>query len=157
MWRLWQQVEPFRFMAVLAIFLSAVALLIHFLLFQSDRFNWLDGPRVIKPAAVMAPAAAPATPPASAPATEPVAAAPSPAVPAPAPAPTGGWKVQLGAYGDPTNATARWEEVKARFAGREPSYEKRGNLTRLVVHGFASQQEASAACGDLTNCDVSGP
>lgn len=155
MWRLWQQVDPYRFVAVLGIFLAAVALLIHFLLFQSERFNWLDGPRAVEAAA-----SAPADP---APAALPVAKAP-PADPAGPPAPsepgpaaveaeTGGWQVQLGAYGDPANADARWEEVKARFAGKAPTFEKRDALTRLLVRGFGSQADARAACGDLTECE----
>jgi light-harvesting complex 1 alpha chain len=51
MWRMWQTFDPRRTLTALAIFLFVLALLIHFILLSTNRFNWLDGP---------APAAAPA-------------------------------------------------------------------------------------------------
>jgi len=49
-------------------FLFVLALLIHFILLSTDRFNWIEGPTIV-PAAVAAPvAAAPAAAPAMAPA-----------------------------------------------------------------------------------------
>ena len=44
MWRLWQMVDPRRALVALFIFLFVLALLIHFILLSTDRFNWLDGP-----------------------------------------------------------------------------------------------------------------
>jgi light-harvesting complex 1 alpha chain len=68
MWRLWLIFDPRRTLVALAIFLFVLALLIHFILLSTDRFNWIEGPAVV--AAVAAPAAvapAPAAAPAAAP------------------------------------------------------------------------------------------
>ena len=43
MWRIWQTFEPRRTLTALFIFLFVLALLIHFILLSTDRFNWLDG------------------------------------------------------------------------------------------------------------------
>lgn len=78
MWRVWLIFDPRRALVALFIFLFVLALLIHFILLSTDKFNWLDGPRANSaPAMATAPmAAAPA-------ATE--AAAPAATAPAPAP------------------------------------------------------------------------
>ncbi len=61
MWRMWQIFDPRRTLIALFIFLFVLAILIHFILLSTDRFNWLDGPRMADtPAAMAAPAAAPA-------------------------------------------------------------------------------------------------
>ncbi|GAA0728239.1 light-harvesting antenna LH1, alpha subunit [Sphingomonas japonica] len=60
MWRTWLIFDPRRTLVALAIFLFVLAILIHFILLSTDRFNWLDGPRTA-PAAATAPMAAPAT------------------------------------------------------------------------------------------------
>jgi light-harvesting complex 1 alpha chain len=44
MWRLWLLFDPRRVLVALSIFLFVLALLIHFILLSTDRFNWLDGP-----------------------------------------------------------------------------------------------------------------
>ena len=44
MWRLWMLFDPRRTLVALFTFLFAMALLIHFILLSTDRFNWLDGP-----------------------------------------------------------------------------------------------------------------
>ena len=63
MWRIWLIFDPRRALVALFVFLFVLALLIHFILLSTDKFNWLDGPRT--PAAVAAPvAAAPAPAPA---------------------------------------------------------------------------------------------
>jgi hypothetical protein len=80
---------------------------------------------------------------------------PKPAPPvasAPAPARDGGWRVQLGAFGDPANARKLWGQVGSRFPGRQPYYVKSGNLTRLLVGPFGSKAEASRACGAVSPC-----
>lgn len=56
MWRLWLIFDPRRTLVALAIFLFVLALLIHFILLSTDRFNWIEGP----PAAAAPVAAAPA-------------------------------------------------------------------------------------------------
>lgn len=60
MWRVWMIFDPRRTLVALFIFLFVLALLIHFILLSTDKFNWLDGPRTA-PAAAAAPAA-PAAP-----------------------------------------------------------------------------------------------
>ena len=47
--------DPRRALVALFIFLFVLALLIHFILLSTDKFNWLDGPRT--PPAAAAPAA----------------------------------------------------------------------------------------------------
>ncbi|CAN5334564.1 hypothetical protein BH10PSE14_BH10PSE14_10360 [soil metagenome] len=56
MWRIWMIFDPRRALVALFIFLFVLALLIHFILLSTDKFNWLDGPKKA-PVAAMAPAA----------------------------------------------------------------------------------------------------
>jgi cell division septation protein DedD len=79
--------------------------------------------------------------------------------PKPTPAPTataairdGGWKLQLGAFGEPGNAQKLWSQVGGRFPGRKVSYVKSGPLTKVLVGPFASSAEAGAACRGLNPC-----
>ncbi len=44
MWRVWQMFDPRRALVALFAFLFVLALLIHFILLSTNRFNWLDGP-----------------------------------------------------------------------------------------------------------------
>ncbi|RYD91486.1 MAG: SPOR domain-containing protein, partial [Sphingomonadales bacterium] len=64
----------------------------------------------------------------------------------------GGWRLQLGAFGDPNNARKLWGQVGGRFPGRSVSYVKQGNLTRVLVGPYASRAEASGACGGVSPC-----
>ncbi len=41
MWRLWLLFDPRRVLVALSVFLFVLALLIHFILLSSPRFNWL--------------------------------------------------------------------------------------------------------------------
>lgn len=43
MWRLWLIFDPRRALVALFVFLFVLALLIHFILLSTDRYNWLDG------------------------------------------------------------------------------------------------------------------
>ncbi len=54
MWRIWLIFDPRRALVALFIFLFVLALLIHFILLSTDRFNWLDGPHKAPVAAVAA-------------------------------------------------------------------------------------------------------
>jgi light-harvesting complex 1 alpha chain len=45
MWRLWQLFDPRRALVALFVFLFVLALLIHFILLSTDRFNWIEGPQ----------------------------------------------------------------------------------------------------------------
>ena len=44
MWRMWMLFDPRRILTALFVFLFVLALLIHFILLSTDRFNWLEGP-----------------------------------------------------------------------------------------------------------------
>jgi light-harvesting complex 1 alpha chain len=44
MWRIWQTFNPQRILTALAVFLFTLAILIHFILLSTDRYNWLDAP-----------------------------------------------------------------------------------------------------------------
>jgi len=57
MWRLWLLFDPRRALIGLFTFLFVLALVIHFILLSTNRFNWLEGPR---PAAMSSTSATPA-------------------------------------------------------------------------------------------------
>lgn len=59
MWRLWLLFDPRRTLVALATFLFALAILIHFVLLSTSRFNWIEGPSAAP--AAMTSAAPPAT------------------------------------------------------------------------------------------------
>jgi light-harvesting complex 1 alpha chain len=44
MHKLWLLFDPRRILVALGAFLLTLALLIHFILLSTDRFNWLEGP-----------------------------------------------------------------------------------------------------------------
>lgn len=44
MYRIWLLFDPRRALVGLFVFLLVLALVIHFILLSTDRFNWLDGP-----------------------------------------------------------------------------------------------------------------
>lgn len=104
-------------------------------------------------ATVVARVDAPATPPVV-PASAPAAAPLAPTLPgssiAQSPA-KGPWKIQLGAFGVPSNADALWDRLSGRseLAGRQKMKEPAGRLTKLFVGGFATRDEAAAACASL--------
>ncbi len=54
MWRIWLIFDPRRTLVGLFIFLFVLAVLIHFILLSTNRFNWLDGSQAAAPAAVAA-------------------------------------------------------------------------------------------------------
>lgn len=67
MWRVWLLFDPRRALVALFTFLFVLALLIHFILLSTSRFNWLEGPAragalstQMSPMPGGAPAAAPA-------------------------------------------------------------------------------------------------
>ena len=43
MWRIWLLFDPRRVLVALSVFLFVLALLIHFILLSTNRFNWLEG------------------------------------------------------------------------------------------------------------------
>jgi light-harvesting complex 1 alpha chain len=50
MWRIWLLFDPRRVLVGLSVFLFTLALLIHFILLSTSRFNWIEGPTVKKAA-----------------------------------------------------------------------------------------------------------
>jgi light-harvesting complex 1 alpha chain len=70
MWRIWLLFDPRRVLVALFSFLFVLALLIHFIVLSTPRFNWIEGPVARK-----APAAAAMASPIADPAKAPVAAA----------------------------------------------------------------------------------
>lgn len=44
-YKIWLIFDPRRALVALFTFLFVLALLIHFILLSTDRFNWLEGPR----------------------------------------------------------------------------------------------------------------
>jgi light-harvesting complex 1 alpha chain len=45
MWRIWLLFDPRRVLVALATFLFVLAIIIHFIVLSTDRFNWIEGPR----------------------------------------------------------------------------------------------------------------
>ena len=56
MWRMWLLFDPRRVLVALGIFLFGLALVIHFILLSTNRFNWLEGPRAAKTSSISDPA-----------------------------------------------------------------------------------------------------
>ncbi|MBX2881713.1 MAG: light-harvesting protein [Granulosicoccus sp.] len=44
MWRVWLLFDPRRALVGLAGFLFTLAIVIHFIVLSTDRFNWIEGP-----------------------------------------------------------------------------------------------------------------
>ncbi len=53
MWKIWQTFNPQRILTALAVFLFTLAVLIHFILLSTERYNWLDGAEPAKAAAAI--------------------------------------------------------------------------------------------------------
>ncbi len=53
MYKIWLMFDPRRALVALFTFLFGLALLIHFILLSTDRFNWIEGPRAARPKAAM--------------------------------------------------------------------------------------------------------
>jgi light-harvesting complex 1 alpha chain len=51
MWRVWLLFDPRKSLVALATFLFVLALLIHFILLSSAKFNWIEGGSSAAPAA----------------------------------------------------------------------------------------------------------
>lgn len=45
MWKVWLLFDPRRALIALFTFLFVLALVIHFILLSTNRFNWIEGPR----------------------------------------------------------------------------------------------------------------
>jgi cell division septation protein DedD len=74
------------------------------------------------------------------------------AVRAPAPAASGKWRIQLGAFGNESNATKLWTSLEARVGGLQsltPYLVSAGKITRLQAGPFASKGSAEAMCAKV--------
>ena len=65
---------------------------------------------------------------------------------APAAAASGAWRIQLGAFGDRSRATALWSSLSGRLSGAQPIYTAAGSVTRLQAGPYASRAAAERAC-----------
>jgi light-harvesting complex 1 alpha chain len=52
MWRTWLLFDPRRTLIALFSFLFILAIVIHFILLSTNRFNWLEGPQPTAAAAI---------------------------------------------------------------------------------------------------------
>jgi len=43
MWRIWLMFDPRKVLVAMAVFLFTLAILIHFILLSTDRYNYLEG------------------------------------------------------------------------------------------------------------------
>ena len=59
MYKIWLLFDPRRALVALFVFLFVLALLIHFILLSTNRFNWLDGGNKAATAAQVSPMPAP--------------------------------------------------------------------------------------------------
>ena len=50
MWRLWLLFDPRRVLVARFAFLFGLAILLHFVVLGTPRFNWIEGPTAKKPA-----------------------------------------------------------------------------------------------------------
>ncbi|WP_298397444.1 SPOR domain-containing protein [Sphingobium sp.] len=112
-------------------------------------------PRQVASATPAAPQPAPVTPVPPKPAPQIAAAKPAPARPAPAvaaPAASGGWRVQLGAFGEEGRARALWGQLTKKVGGLsayQPYLVKAGTVTRLQAGPIGSSADASRLCGAI--------
>ncbi len=51
MWRIWLLFDPRRALVGMAGFLFTLAIVIHFIVLSTDRFNWIEGPSMAVSAA----------------------------------------------------------------------------------------------------------
>ncbi|MBZ9650048.1 SPOR domain-containing protein [Sphingobium sp. 3R8] len=81
--------------------------------------------------------------------------APEPARPAAmaaAPAASGGWRVQLGAFGEEARARTLWSQLSRKVSGLsayQPYLVKAGAVTRLQAGPLASNNDAARLCGAI--------
>lgn len=82
------------------------------------------------------------------PAVAPAAAKPAPVAPSSRPA-KGGWRIQLGAFGNEANATRLWDQLERKVGGLSqltPYLRSAGAVTRLQAGPFASRSSAADMC-----------
>ncbi len=53
LWIVWQWYDPKRLLIMLHVFLAILAFTIHFILLSTERYNWLEAPRMTKKASLV--------------------------------------------------------------------------------------------------------
>jgi light-harvesting complex 1 alpha chain len=53
LWIVWQWYDPKRLLILLHVGLALLAFTIHFILLSTERYNWLEAPRVTKKASLV--------------------------------------------------------------------------------------------------------
>jgi light-harvesting complex 1 alpha chain len=53
LWIIWQWYDPKRLLILLHVALALLAFTIHFILLSTERYNWLEAPRVTKKASLV--------------------------------------------------------------------------------------------------------
>ena len=96
---------------------------------------------MLRAKAVPAAKAAPDSAPKPRPAAPPVVAAPNA---------SGGWRIQLGAFGQRAAAEALFARVRGKVGARQPYYVAAGKIIRLQVGPYSSRAAAAAACAGLS-------
>jgi len=81
--------------------------------------------------------------------------APRPAKPPTVPSgASGGWRIQLGAFGQRATAEALFARLRNKVGGRQAYYVAAGKVIRLQVGPYDSRAAATAACAGLGACFV---
>ena len=68
---------------------------------------------------------------------------------APPSANSGGWRIQLGAFGQRAGAEALFAKLRGKVAARQPYYVAAGKVVRLQVGPYNSSAAAAAGCAAL--------
>lgn len=77
------------------------------------------------------------------------ASAPAPVKPAVTMPATGGWRIQLGAFGQGASAEALFARLRGKIGPRQAFYIPAGKVVRLQVGPYESRAAAAAACAGL--------
>lgn len=75
-----------------------------------------------------------------------------PTVTAPQPVAGGGWRIQLGAFRDSSNARGLWQQLQSKVPGIGPFkaiYTPSGTLTKLQAGPIASRTDAARLCAEV--------
>ncbi len=83
---------------------------------------------------------------------EPAAPVPRPVAPPVRVATGKGWRVQVGAFRDESNARGLWQQLSSRIgtmAGMQPFYVRSGTLTKLQIGPIASNSDVSRVCSEV--------
>ena len=62
----------------------------------------------------------------------------------------GGWRIQLGAFGQRATAEALFAKLRGKLGGRQAIYVPAGKVVRLQIGPFASRAAAAAGCAALS-------